>query len=122
MFLKHKKIKEREVEDKIILEILPNAELYYYINSFLINNKNFIKDVDSCLCDGNMKKMNIDERKEYFKYAIANGARSYILKLLTLKHLLKILLENVDGFVDMFWVRKLKLIDFVFDEGDKYGN
>lgn len=95
-----------------IHKILPPNELKYYIEKFLVYDKDFIKDIDLCLCDGKMAKMNRLQRMEYFYNNIGNEARTYIIKLITLKHLSKILLDNIDGFTDEFWRERLKSINF----------
>lgn len=90
-------------------KILSQEQLRYYIETFLINDKEFIKDVDiCCLFDNKFKKMNYEKRKSHFNYSISNGARSYILKILVLKHLSRILADNSDYFLDIYWQHQLK--------------
>ena len=90
-----------------IYKILPNDELRRYLELFLIENNDFISDVDKCITDGRLIKMNVKERIEYFNNTIGNEARTYLLKILTLKHLSKILYKNIDGFTDEYWRERL---------------
>lgn len=99
-----------------VYKILPPNELKYYIEKFLVYDKDFIKDIDLCLCDGKMSKMNRLQRMEYFYNNIGNEARTYLIKIITLKHLSKILLNNIDGFTDKFWKDKLKNINLNIDK------
>lgn len=107
---------DNNLDNVDIDKILPNDELKYYIETFLISDREFIKDVDLSLCDGKMKNMDFDDRKRYFDFNIGNGARTYILKLLTLKHLSKILLHNVEYFIDIYWKDRLEKINFNIKE------
>jgi len=97
-----------------IHKILPHPELKNYIKNFLIDNKEFINDVDSCMwgqsSDNKLINKTIKERHEYFDNTIGNESRTYILKILTLKHLSKILLNNIDGFTDEFWRDRLNKV------------
>jgi len=97
-------------------KILPHNELKYYIEKFLVYDKQFIEDIDLCLCDGQMSKMNRFKRMQYFYNNIGNEARTYLIKIITLKHLSKILLNNIDGFTDKFWKDKLKNINLNIDK------
>lgn len=90
-----------------VYKILPQAELKRYIESFLIDDIDFVGDVDKCITDGRLIKMNVKERIEYFNNTIGNEARTYLLKILTLKHLSKILYKNIDGFTDEYWRERL---------------
>ena len=94
-------------------KILHLNELRYYIEKFLVCDKQFIEDIDLCLSDGQMSKMNRFERLQYFYNNIGNEARTYIIKLITLKHLSKILLNNIDGFADEYWRDRLKKIKLI---------
>ena len=96
----------REYDD--IYKILPKEELNRYLDNFLISNDDFILDVDNIITNGRLSKMNIQERKEYFDNNIGNESRTYIFKILVLKHLSKILYKNLDGFIDEYWREKLK--------------
>lgn len=92
-------------------EILPRYELKSYIKHFLIDDEEFINDVDNCMWELSGKNKLIDktpkQRFEYFCNTIGNEARTYILKILTLKHLSKILFKNIDGYTDEFWRNRL---------------
>lgn len=88
-------------------KILPHSELKYYIKNFLINDNEFVNDIDLCMCNGKMMNMSLKERIQYFENNIGNEARTYIFKVLTLKHLSKILINNIDGFTDEFWKDRL---------------
>lgn len=90
-------------------KVLSQEQLRYYIETFLINDNKFLTDVDiCCLFDNKFKKMNYEQRKSHFNSSISNGARSYILKILVLKHLSRILLENSDYYLDIYWQHQLK--------------
>ena len=89
-----------------IFGILPHDELKYYIKTYLLNDNEFIQEVDDCMADGRLISMNLDERIEYFNCHIGNESRTYILKILTLKHLSKILEKNMDKCLDEYWKNK----------------
>ena len=93
-----------------INKILPNNELKFYIFNFLINDDNFIKDMDLTMCNGQMAQMNKLKIQEYFDANIGNESRTYIIKLIALKHLFNILLENSSTYLDEFWIEKLNNI------------
>lgn len=97
-----------------IHSILPNFELKSYIKHFLIDDEEFINDVDTCMwelsSENKLKDKTPKQRFEYFSNTIGNEARTYILKILTLKHLLKILFNNIDGFTDEFWKDRLNKV------------
>lgn len=92
-------------------KILPHSELKNYIKTFLIDNNDFLLDVDCCMWENSSsnKLINktIKERIEYFDNTIGNESRTYILKILTLKHLSKILFKNINGFTDEYWRKRM---------------
>ena len=97
-----------------VYNILPHFELKSYIKNFLIDDKEFINDVDCCMWElsssNKLIHKNPKQRFEYFSNTIGNEARTYILKILTLKHLTKILLNNLEGFTDEFWRERLNKV------------
>ena len=112
------KFKKRSpVEYDDVRSILPHFELEDYIKKFLIDNDEFINDVDSCMwelsCDNKLINKSVKERIEYFENTIGNESRTYILKILTLKHLLNVLLKNINGFTPEFWRDRLKKIKLI---------
>ena len=118
--------KKQLYEYSEIHNILPNFELKSYIKHFLIDDEDFINDVDTCMWELSSKNKLIDktpkQRFEYFSNTIGNEARTYILKILALKHLSKILFNNIDVFIDKFWRDRLNMIlnkDDLHKEYDK---
>lgn len=97
-----------------VYNILPHFELKSYIKNFLLDDNEFINEVDCCMwgpsSDNKLINKSIKERIEYFSNTIGNEARTYILKILTLKHLTKILLNNLEGFTDEFWRERLNKV------------
>ena len=123
-FLKNnnKKVKSdanfKEYDD--VFNILPNKELKRYIQNYLIEDNNFIQDVDLVVANGKLNNLTKEERVEYFDNNIGNESRTYIYKILTLKHLSKILYKNVDVWLDEYWKQQLNKLKGVENMNNEY--
>ena len=85
-----------------------------YINRYILNrdfcaeidllykNKEFLLDVDEIFKDynSNLVAKKLNERKEFLNQSLCNPDRGYILRMLIIKHILKIMQRNLSGYVD----------------------
>lgn len=93
--------------------ILPPSEIKYYIENHLINDDEFIEDVDKYLYMSKIKDLPINERLEKLKCQYHNIARQFMLKLIVFKHLNRLILNCTDIYTDIFWQDVIK--DFLND-------
>ena len=102
-----------DIASTIVTIVSMNADKEFLYRRVL-DDKEFIYDVDCCMWElsssNKLIHKNPKQRFEYFSNTIGNEARTYILKILTLKHLTKILLNNLEGFTDEFWRERLNKV------------
>lgn len=73
----------------------------------LYKNKEFLLDVDEIFKDynPNLTTKKLKERKEFLNQTLCNPDRGYILRMLIIKHILKIMQRNLSGYVDKNWYK-----------------
>ena len=88
-------------------EILSKFDLRYNIRHFLIDNEEFIDLVEKGLLI-KLKGKTPEEKMDILKCHIGNTARTFILKIIVLNFLQKLLLEDQDKYLDIYWKEVLK--------------
>lgn len=81
--------------------------------SLLINDTNFVEDVERSKIFSTFKDLPTDKRMEMVNACLGNTARTNILFRLVLKHLYKLAIKSEDLFLDLYWKDKIKDIDII---------
>lgn len=110
--MNNKKIDKEELKklEEFYNEFLSNNELKKYIDKYLIDDEDFIKDLESIngFCYDLKDKKTHEDRIDLLNSIIGNGARTYILKIIVTKHLHKSLVRESENFLDLYWLDKAK--------------
>lgn len=88
-------------------EIFSKFDLRYNIRHFLIDNEEFIDLVEKGLLI-KLKGKTPEEKMDILKCHIGNTSRTFILKIIVLNFLQKLLLEEQDKYLDIYWKEVLK--------------
>ena len=88
-----------------ILNAFSDDDLRGILKRYLLLDEQFVDDVDKFLKVQPLKDKNLMERFEILQNSIGNTARTYILKVIALKHILRLAEseEMQDMFLDPYW-------------------
>ena len=106
---KSAKEKLSERYDDFIFEFLPNNELKKYVDKYLVDDENFVKDLDSIqgFCEKLSDKTH-KEKMDILSLIVGNGARTFILKVIATKYFYKYLIKESENWLDFYWKNKAK--------------
>lgn len=87
--------------------IFENEKLYNLIKDYLIDDDEFITELDKIptfTYSVKLSDKNIEDRLKILKgHVIGNTSRTYILEILALNRLYSLLLKDVDKYTDPYW-------------------
>lgn len=108
------------LDTDILDRVLNHENLALLIDTYLLLDKTFVKNLDNTVTGGQLQNTPVENRLQVVKeLCFGNTAREYILKMWVLEHMLNLMLTHRNLPIDHYWEDKIKKSSLLCNEDNR---